>query len=298
MKKAFTLIELLVVIAIIAILAAILFPVFAQAKAAAKKTSTLSNAKQLGTAFNIYIGDSDDTYPSAYPYKSASTIQPAFFWNFEASFPAGWPTDPTYLPAEDSVQWTNATLPYTKNDKIFDMNGADKQDAGLVADPGVKPYVSNFTMNGLLHQYSATAVESPSKLPLIWQGIGRWTVNGLAYTSPKLVCANPGQCRFSPTGMPDGSAVAAQGDKPLAFAGMYAGAFGSSSIYVATDSSAKAVNLGRGNKSSANSVNPWYSIEADGKVTFTGTSFQTLGCSSPGGPSYRCAFRPDNGFNN
>ena len=47
MKKAFTLIELLVVIAIIAILAAILFPVFAQAKAAAKKTSSLSNVKEL-----------------------------------------------------------------------------------------------------------------------------------------------------------------------------------------------------------------------------------------------------------
>ena len=47
-KKAFTLIELLVVIAIIAILAAILFPVFAQAKVAAKKVSTLSNFKQMG----------------------------------------------------------------------------------------------------------------------------------------------------------------------------------------------------------------------------------------------------------
>lgn len=59
-KGAFTLIELLVVIAIIAILAAILFPVFAQAKAAAKKTATLSNVKQLGTSANIYASDYDD----------------------------------------------------------------------------------------------------------------------------------------------------------------------------------------------------------------------------------------------
>ncbi len=59
-KKAFTLIELLVVIAIIAILAAILFPVFARAKAAAKKISDLNNAKQIGTATMIYLQDYDD----------------------------------------------------------------------------------------------------------------------------------------------------------------------------------------------------------------------------------------------
>ena len=64
MKKAFTLIELLVVIAIIAILAAILFPVFAQAKAAAKKTQCLANLKQLGFAFALYQGDYEDAYPS------------------------------------------------------------------------------------------------------------------------------------------------------------------------------------------------------------------------------------------
>lgn len=59
---AFTLIELLVVIAIIAILAAILFPVFAQAKAAAKNTVAISNMKQIGTAWALYISDYDDLY--------------------------------------------------------------------------------------------------------------------------------------------------------------------------------------------------------------------------------------------
>jgi prepilin-type N-terminal cleavage/methylation domain-containing protein len=72
MRKAFTLIELLVVIAIIAILAAILFPVFAQAKAAAKKTSALSNAKNIGTASMIYTTDNDDSFPSAYDGGNAT----------------------------------------------------------------------------------------------------------------------------------------------------------------------------------------------------------------------------------
>lgn len=63
MRKAFTLIELLVVIAIIAILAAILFPVFAQAKVAAKQTQAISNLKNIGTGFQLYLADYDDTWP-------------------------------------------------------------------------------------------------------------------------------------------------------------------------------------------------------------------------------------------
>jgi prepilin-type N-terminal cleavage/methylation domain-containing protein/prepilin-type processing-associated H-X9-DG protein len=63
LRRAFTLIELLVVIAIIAILAAILFPVFAQAKEAAKKSQCLSNIRQIGLAMLMYNTDNDDTMP-------------------------------------------------------------------------------------------------------------------------------------------------------------------------------------------------------------------------------------------
>lgn len=79
-NQAFTLIELLVVIAIIAILAAILFPVFAQAKIAAKKSTSVSNAKQQGLAQFMYMNDNDDVYISSwargFPGDASFWVQP------------------------------------------------------------------------------------------------------------------------------------------------------------------------------------------------------------------------------
>src|SRR5690554_3780891 len=74
MKRGFTLIELLVVIAIIAILAAILFPVFARAREKARQTSCLSNLKQMGLATLMYAQDYDERYNLAYTSTAIGTL--------------------------------------------------------------------------------------------------------------------------------------------------------------------------------------------------------------------------------
>ena len=93
MRKAFTLIELLVVIAIIAILAAILFPVFAQAKEAAKITSSLAQMKQLATGTFIYSADNDD-------FMNPASMR-------------------TLVASDTPTIWTERLFPYVKNTQIF-----------------------------------------------------------------------------------------------------------------------------------------------------------------------------------
>lgn len=91
--RGFTLIELLVVIAIIAILAAILFPVFAQAKEAAKKSTCLSNEKQIGLAIVQYANDFDDTAPLATYVSPDGTSNVTWYNEVDPYVKASFPTN-------------------------------------------------------------------------------------------------------------------------------------------------------------------------------------------------------------
>jgi len=91
-RRGFTLIELLVVIAIIAILAAILFPVFAQAREKARQASCTSNCKQIGLAVMAYCTDYDETFPPAQINANA---------------------------AGATISWPTIIMPYVKNEGVF-----------------------------------------------------------------------------------------------------------------------------------------------------------------------------------
>jgi len=132
-KRAFTLIELLVVIAIIAILAAILFPVFAQAKASAKKASALSNGKQQITAELMYMTDYDGLVIPRYNCSPAVGCTGQWANNFI---------------------WSGNVYPYVKNKGVYlDPADANGIYAELWPDRGTPPFGQNFEQTGYYTLY-------------------------------------------------------------------------------------------------------------------------------------------------
>lgn len=133
--RGFTLIELLVVIAIIAILAAILFPVFAQAKVAAKKTQSISGQKQIGLAIIMYTDSSDDLYPRNDGCVPGSSLNPAL-----RSKTAGGCSSAPYHNRMNHYSWQKWVLPYTKSVDIFFSPAFGKSDREV---DGVKQWSGN-----------------------------------------------------------------------------------------------------------------------------------------------------------
>jgi prepilin-type N-terminal cleavage/methylation domain-containing protein/prepilin-type processing-associated H-X9-DG protein len=137
-RQGFTLIELLVVIAIIAILAAILFPVFAQARAKARQTACLSNTKQIGTATNMYTQDYDEQFP---------------VW---AQNPERQMTKPDGTIYSGKVIWPLLYMPYVKNQGVF-VCLADPNPRSNVGNTWNKPFPMSYGSNLRVHRCQDTA---------------------------------------------------------------------------------------------------------------------------------------------
>ncbi|HZT44307.1 MAG TPA: DUF1559 domain-containing protein [Chthonomonadaceae bacterium] len=159
--SAFTLIELLVVIAIIAILAAILFPVFAQAREQARQTVCISNTRQIGMAVQMYVQDYDETLPIFYAYNTQA--------------PDGsraWAGDPEHKGVELEI------LPYTKDKDIFkcpDDNGGPTLSDPFYGCPGRATYQACYGSSYRFDRGSYSTIAGES------------TQNNTPYTTTTLV---------------------------------------------------------------------------------------------------------------
>lgn len=290
-RKAFTLIELLVVIAIIAILAAILFPVFAQAKEAAKKTSAISNQKQNGTAMVIYSTDNDDLLPHSLIKSSAGPWQ----FNLLAEVPVDWRLTAAATHARHSIYWANTIQPYMKNRDLLGISDGAKA-THAAPQPGKSPTFIGANFNGILSTYSLTNIEFPSSVPMLWYGIGRNNRAGQDLAVPALRCSGNTPCVFNPTGYPDdslgnGSTFATAWFVPSITTSHRV--YSNGTVFVRTDTSAKFRRIGReGGGAIDNALADPYSSY--------NTSMRALtyrGCRPSGSaatvPFYWCYFRPD-----
>ncbi len=175
-RSGFTLIELLVVIAIIAILAAILFPVFAKAREKARQTSCTSNLKQLALATLQYIADYDTTYPLRTACDGAMV-----YWDYWLPCPPwpGWEWLATAPPT--------AVQSYMNNWQILQCPSA-RQSPLYTSSP---QYYSNYAFNALLDAYNEAAIVEPATTIMWWEAYGVLASENAHLSSPAWFNPDP-----------------------------------------------------------------------------------------------------------
>jgi prepilin-type N-terminal cleavage/methylation domain-containing protein/prepilin-type processing-associated H-X9-DG protein len=204
MKKAFTLIELLVVIAIIAILAAILFPVFAQAKAAAKRTSSLSNQKQITTSMFLYTGDYDDVYARNDECIPFSSLNPALKTNALNSAPGQGCTpdgSTSFYNRMNHFSWPKWVMPYVKSVDMFFTPVKGRATGATFGCPNgawescgqmFGSYAINLAITGSLNTYDEATIGASQRIYRnSWTGGTQTALNSPARTLLFWVTSNP-----------------------------------------------------------------------------------------------------------
>lgn len=195
--QGFTLIELLVVIAIIAILAAILFPVFARAREQARKASCMSNLKQLGLAITQYTQDYDEKFPNT-PNNWAAKTDPNYSNTPKAALEPYTKSDQLWLCPSDSNWGANGGaggISYASmmdnwfNGHYFSANGGDQGDNRWNQKAGL-----TISMGGTPERFDAVTLaaipESVTK-PLFWDQ-ACWH-DGTTGVRNHVVCGHPGR---------------------------------------------------------------------------------------------------------
>lgn len=301
MRRAFTLIELLIAVAIIAILAAILLPALIQAKEAAKKATFISNLNQVAKGFAIYTSDYNDTFPIATPkHAYTKTWLVGTYIPVPANGIKIWEWDTKEAIEAAKSFWANAIYPYTKNNNLLEL-----PDAKTIAIEGDvyngTPALTGMTMNGLLHSYSSSAIDSPSLVPLLWTGNGKANIKGRGATNPHLNCGSGEVCLFNPRGKPDPEYKDSLNSYLLnPKRGISVWVFGKHAPIVHADTSVRMIPIGTA--VSPEEVpwakafsDPWAQVNSRGRVIFNWQCSQgnSNSYSSKSESKYPCFFRPD-----
>ena len=185
-KRGFTLIELLVVIAIIAILAAILFPVFARARENARRASCQSNLKQLGLGFQQYTQDYDEKYPQARSNNFGSISSPPVF-------PSSAFNGVTQSASHSwSLSWAAVLQPYIKSTQIMTCPSQLPTDWYTNTSDFVQKIPVSYVYNRLLSWKNMSVIPEASRLVLANEAFGDKAYISVAQAYPQVTTATFG----------------------------------------------------------------------------------------------------------